>query len=149
MKVSKIIYKILLLTIFILMVVSSAYKVQGAKSMTEMNVLDGGSGGATAGSGTAGTGTGLPSLDIFQPTLTPGEAGGIMQIIGTILVVLRTLGAIITVVSIAIIGFCTILGSASEKAEYQQKLTGVIIAGIFLVASTSIAKLIMDVAVTM
>lgn len=97
------------------------------------------------GSGNAGAGTGLPSLDIFQPTLAPGEAGGIMQIIGKILGVLRILGAIMTVVSIAIIGFGTILGSASEKAEYQQKLAGVMFAGIFLIASTSIAKMIISI----
>lgn len=99
--------------------------------------------------GTNGGGTkvpaGLPDLELFEPTIS---LGGTTTIIGQILGILRILGAITIVVAIAVIGFNTILGSANEKAEYQQKLVGVLFAGIFLVASTSIAKLIMSVAAT-
>ena len=132
MKISKIIYKILLVTLLIITVASSAYQVQATDE-------------TAGGSGSAGAGTGLPDLSIFRPT--GGGSNQILSKIGGILSVLRLLGVVMTVVSIAIIGFGTILGSASEKADYQQKLTGVIFAGIFLIASTSIAKLIISVAV--
>lgn len=135
MKINKLLYKLMLIIMLILMFNSSIS--YASLSDPEMNAQEGGGGSET------GIPEGLPDLELFEPTISPG---GATTIIGQILGILRIIGAITIVVAIAVIGFNTILGSANEKAEYQQKLVGVLFAGIFLVASTSIATLIMSVA---
>jgi len=74
------------------------------------------------GEGTVQTG-GLPDLSIFEPSVS---AGGAVNVFGNILGILRIIGAVMATIAIVMIGFYTILGSASEKAEYQQKLIGII-----------------------
>ena len=140
MEIIKKTYKIMLIVIIISICNLFMCNVVEASSdrPSQEQWVDGG--GGSGGTGQTG---GLPDLGLFEPTVS---AGGATIIIGKILGILRIIGAIMTVVAIAVIGFNTILGSASEKAEYQQKLVGVIFAGIFLVASTSIAKMIMSVA---
>ena len=150
MKISKIIYKITLLAILMLISMSCTHNVQ-AIEIAEYEAGGGGAGSYDGEGGVltpsdVGTGTGLPSLDLYRPTVS---AGGATAVIGRILGILMTLGAIMITVSIAIIGFNSILGSASEKAEYQQKLMGVVFAGIFMVASSAIAKMIMNVATSL
>ena len=155
MKKNKVLYKTILIIIVIITIISNfgtSYAAAPTDARPEQSILDGTGGGAggsednkdnkdNKGSGS----TGLPSLDSFTPSIT---LGGASTIVGGILGVLMIVGTVLIVVSLALIGFLTILGSASEKADYQQKLVGVIFAGIFMVASSSIAKLIISVAIT-
>lgn len=141
MKINKLLYKTIL--IIMLSVIFNSSICYARLSEPEMNIFDGG--GTTETETETVIPDGLPDLELFEPTISPG---GATTIIGQILGILRIIGAITIVVAIAVIGFNTILGSANEKAEYQQKLVGVLFAGIFLVASTSIATLIMSVAAT-
>lgn len=91
---------------------------------------------------------GLPNLDDtgYKPTVSLSTGGSAFNIITQILSVLTVVGIIAVVIAIALIGFNTILGSASEKADYQQKLVGVVIAGIFMIAGSTIAKFIISIA---
>ena len=88
---------------------------------------------------------GLPDLSLFEPSVS---AGSMTERIGKVLGILMILGTVIIVVAVVMIGFNTILGSASEKAEHQQKLTVVIFAGIFMLASSAIAKFLISIAET-
>ena len=147
MKINKEIYKFILIILMIVcsLCICNVVEANMGSDFAETQIdgaEGGGGGGASAGTGQTG---GLPDLGLFEPSVSPG---GATSIIGKILSILRIIGAIMVVVSIAVIGFNSILASASEKAEYQQKLVGVLFAGIFMVASTSIAKWLMSVAGT-
>ena len=100
------------------------------------------------GTGTGGDGSGTLGLDIDTDLFQPGlnDVGKASEITAILLAVFTVLGAIITVVSIAIIGFNTILGSANEKAEYKEKLVGVIIGAIVLMCGSTIARLLIGLA---
>ena len=152
MKKNKVLYKTILIIIAIITIISNfstSYAALSTGVRPEQSTLDGtggGAGGSEEDEDSTGSGlTGLPSLDSFQASIS---LGGASTIVGGILWVLMIVGTVLIVVSLALIGFLTILGSASEKADYQQKLVGVIFAGIFMVASSSIAKLIISVAIT-
>ena len=77
-----------------------------------------------------------------RPVLGSGATGLISKILGALIVV----GIIAIVISIALIGFSTILGSASEKALAQEKFGGIFIAAILLTGIFGIAKLLISVA---
>ena len=86
-----------------------------------------------------------PDLDKFEPTADLGaEDGKAMNIIETILSVLMVLGIIATVIGLALIGFNSILGSASEKAISQEKYVGIVIAALIIVGASTLAKFIMN-----
>ena len=138
MKKNKIVY--VMVIVVLLMVSSIANLNKSYAANPDLNpdfsqkIEDPSDGGSEGGSGTD-----LPTLDSFQPSI---GLGGASSIIGKIVGILMIVGTVLIVVAIALIGFLTILGSASEKAEYKQKLVGVIFAGIFMVGSSSIAKLL-------
>lgn len=83
---------------------------------------------------------GLPELGSgYKPTVSLGTAQEKVEII---LGALTVIGVIIVVIAIALIGFNTILGSASEKADYQVKIIGILIGGIMMVSGSTIAQVI-------
>lgn len=87
---------------------------------------------------------GLPTLDeSFKPTASLGSAS---SMVSTILSILIVLGIVATVIGIALIGFGSILGSASEKAEAQTKIVGIVVAGILITSGCSIAKILISIA---
>lgn len=142
MKKTKVIYKIIILTIII--IAYSFFKCNIVKASDEIVEDQGGAIGSEEGdSGGGGGSVGLPSLEGYGPNISSGRA---TQIISSILGVFTVLGTVMVVVAIAIIGFNTILGSASEKAEYNQKLVGVIIATIILTCGSIIARVLIGVA---
>ena len=64
----------------------------------------------------------------------------------SILSVLTVVGIVLTVVLLAFMGFSSILGSASEKAEIQQKYMGFLIGAILMTSITAVAKFIISIA---
>lgn len=93
------------------------------------------------------SGNKLPNTDLFVPPVADLKSGGRTQeMISKVLGVLELLSQIAIVVAIAIIGFNSILGSASEKAEWNQKLIGVVIAAVVLVAASKVAQLVINIA---
>lgn len=66
------------------------------------------------------------------------------SVIPKILGILQVIGVALIVVSGALIGFNTILGSASEKAVNQEKFVGLVIAALILTAGTTLAKFLID-----
>ena len=121
MKISKILYKILIVTV--IAIIGSSYICY------------------------ATTSTSLPDLDQYKPTASMGTKS--KNIVTTILNVMTVIGVIAIVVWMAMIGFGTILGSAGDKAAGKEKYIGLVVASILLIAGSSIAKLIISVAESM
>lgn len=90
--------------------------------------------------------TGLPNLGDpnYRPTVQ--LEGTPKTIIATILGVLQAIGGILIVISIALIGFNTIMGSASEKAIAKEKFVGLFIAAVVILGGSTLAKMIASVA---
>ena len=84
--------------------------------------------------------TGLPDLnnDSYKPTAQIGDST--VTMVSTILSVLTGLGIVAVIIGIALIGFNTILGSASEKAVNQEKYVGILIAALLITGGSVIAK---------
>ena len=82
------------------------------------------------------------NLDIFQPSVPNSPKAN--DILGTILGWLQVIGIFIGVISIAIIGFNLIIGSAGEKAEMQSKMGGVFIGAVLVTTGVTIAKFIIN-----
>ena len=134
MRIIKILYKIILILAVIIM--CNYNLCYASKEIQDLH--DGGGEGII-------TGENLPNLDPgYKPTVNFGKDGKAITIISTILAVLRTLGIVATIIGIALIGFSSILGSASEKAVNQGKYVGIVIAAVITVSASTIAKFIID-----
>ena len=142
MKINKILYKIIILTFLVIMCTASIS--HAAKELND----DLGGGGATSSTEstetTGGGSTGLPNLEEYTPQVTMGSSS--KSIISTILSVMTVLGVVTVVIGFALIGFNSIMGSASEKAAGQEKYVGLVIAAVVLIAGSSIAKMIISIA---
>lgn len=112
MKITKIVYKILL--IVLLSVICSSCVCYASADLND------------------------PS--IFKPTVSMGTSTA--NIVSKILGVLTMLGVAATFIGIALIGFNTLMGSASEKAVNQEKYVGIVIAALLIAGVSSIAKVI-------
>ena len=151
MKTVNILYKILILIMLVVMCNSCiCYAVPMASP--EHSALDGtGGGGGTTpqqepsgGSGSSTGGNGLPSLDGLEPVVNLGT--DTETILETILGALIIIGAICMVISIALIGFNVMLGSANQKAAGQEKCVGLFVAAALICGTSSIAKLFISIA---
>ena len=90
---------------------------------------------------------GLPTLDnSYKPEVTITTGGSVMKIVVTILSTLTVVGVVVIVVSIALIGFNSILGSANGKAQGQEKYIGLFIAALVITGASILAKMIITVA---
>lgn len=143
MKINKVLYKIILLTI--ILSIFNFYVCYAAYDK------DGGGAGDYDGGGTlpvpsGGSPVGLPDLSIFTPPVAQG--GTIIDVTNKILGAIIAIGVILITVFIALTGFGIILGSAEEKAVAKEKFGGYIIAVVVLTCGAAIAKLIISVAET-
>ena len=117
MKITKIVYKIMIIIAVIIMCSSSICF--------------------------AGVENGKPNLEgNYRPTVQMGSNS--KNIVSTILGVLTVLGIGIGVIGIALIGFNSILGSASEKAAGQEKYVGIVIAALLITGGSVIARFIIN-----
>lgn len=88
---------------------------------------------------------GLPSLgEEYRPQPDFGTTP--KSVISKILGALQVVGIILIVISIALIGFNTIIASASEKAAAQEKYVGILVAALLMTGGSVLAKLIISVA---
>lgn len=133
MRISKIIYISILLAIVTIMCNScTCYAAP----------TDGGS--DTSGEVGGSSEIGLPTLDeTYRPVVGEGRA---TNIVVSILNVLTAVGVVAIVIAVTLIGFGSILGSASEKALGQEKMVGIIIAAVLMIGGSIIVKLIISVA---
>jgi len=81
----------------------------------------------------------------LKPQVSLTKEGNAYTMISTILGVLQVLSVCAVVVSIALIGFNTMLGSANEKALNQEKFVGILVAAALIFGGSYIAQLIISV----
>ena len=138
MKKGKLLCKILILIILILLYAcNTCFAAQVQENIPE-DAYD---------AGTSST-DGLPNLDDpgYKPTLS--STGKATTIISNILGALTVIGIIAIIIAISLIGFGTILGSASQKASNQEKYIGLLIAAGVIAFGSAIARMIISVAET-
>ena len=126
MRISRLIYK----TIIILMLVISMFYPCKSYALEPQ----------VAGSDELG----LPLLsDNYKPSV---EEGTSINIISKLLGILTVVGVVAIAISIGIIGFSSILGSAGEKAVAQEKYMGIVIAALLITGGSILARIIISVA---
>lgn len=91
------------------------------------------------------TSKGLPEINT---NLVPSAdvSGDAKTFVEVALGALQVVGIVAVVVGIGLIGFNTILGSASEKAVAQEKYVGIVIAAIIITAGSTIAQFLIQAA---
>lgn len=134
---------ILIISIIMIMTFITSNNVVYAESS---DMSDGSGSSSSASSGSSGSlGSGFPSdLSQYKPSLA--DSSGWISIVESILGVLQVIGLIGCVILLALFGFNTILGSASEKAVAHEKYGGFLIGIILVTGGISIAKIVISVA---
>ena len=86
---------------------------------------------------------GVIDTDKYKPgDLTEDDYKTAFEMGGTIVNVLSTVGTVIAVAGIMILGIKYMMGSAEEKAEYKKTMIPYIIGAVLLFAATTIANAI-------
>lgn len=85
---------------------------------------------------------------ITVTTPDTNQTQGLMSMAGRVIGLIQIASAVLAVILIAVFGFKFIMGSANEKADYQKSFIPLIVGLVVVFAATSIAKLIMSVAVS-
>lgn len=88
--------------------------------------------------GSFGTG----SIDPSQTSIIQGMGG---QIIG----VVRTVGVLVAVVILLILGIKYMVGSAEEKADYKKSMIPYIVGAVLIFAASTIAGIVYDMATSL
>lgn len=137
MKVNEILCKILILAVLIIICTSNIC-FAGASTNYEPEL----GGGTPPQTNTSNNGSQNINYSDYKPLIDGGGTGIISKLLGALIVI----GVVVIVVSIALIGFNSILGSASEKALGQEKLMGIFIAAILLTGLFTIVKFLVSAA---
>ena len=89
-------------------------------------------------------------------TITPGDitgeptgdisTEGVVNLGNNIVAVVRTVGVIVAVVILLVLGIKYMMGSAEEKADYKKSMIPYIVGAILIFASTTIVGIVYDMA---
>ena len=83
----------------------------------------------------------LENPNSYKPGTGPEETE-LLEIGGHMLGVINTVGVVLSVVILMIIGIKYMLGSAEEKAEYKKTMMGYVIGAMLLFGITTIANIL-------
>ena len=86
----------------------------------------------------------ITNTEDYKPSVRTD--GDFTSILFSVVGVIRTIGVMVGVISLMIIGFRALVGSAEEKAEYKKVMPGYIIGIILVVAITLIPEIIYNLA---
>ena len=75
-------------------------------------------------------------------TADANAASGLTAMAGKIIGLIQIASAVAAIILVAVFGFKFILGSASEKADYQKSFIPLIVGVVVVFAATSVAKLL-------
>ena len=76
-------------------------------------------------------------IEIVEPTSTD-----IQDLGGKIIGILQTIGVVLAVVIMAVLGIKYMMGSAEEKAEYKKTMIPYLVGAIFIFAASTLANMV-------
>ena len=86
---------------------------------------------------------GMPNIDLeLENIQMPSK---MLDIVGLILGTIQTVGIVITIIVVLILGIKYIMASAEGKAEYKKKIILFLVGSIFLISSAAIVRLISNI----
>lgn len=88
--------------------------------------------------------TGLDSIsnpDLYKQS-TEGDSGDAIPIANVIVWLIRTIGEVVAVIMLLIIGIKYILGSVEEKAEYKQTMWPYILGAVLIFSGAALTNVI-------
>lgn len=74
--------------------------------------------------------------------IDPSQATGVATIGGKIASILTTVGIVVAVIVLLILGIKYMMGSASEKAEYKKTMIPYIVGAVLVLGASSIVKIV-------
>ena len=99
------------------------------------------------------------SVNSFADALTPGSFGTgtiddkqtetIKTMGGQIIGVVRTVGVLVAVVILLILGIKYMIGSAEEKADYKKNMVPYLVGAVLIFAASTIAGIVYDMAIAL
>lgn len=99
----------------------------------------------------------MVSVSSFASSLTPSSfeakdpknLGTITNLGGQIIGVVRTVGVLVAVVILLILGIKYMMGSAEEKADYKKSMIPYIVGAVLLFGASAIAGIVYDMATSL
>lgn len=83
------------------------------------------------------------------PGTNPTNIGNIQNLGNNIIGVVRTVGVVVAVVILLVLGIKYMMGSAEEKADYKKSMIPYIVGAILIFASTTIVGIVYDMAMAL
>lgn len=74
------------------------------------------------------------------------NAGKVVQLGATIVTIMQTVGIVVAVVILLILGIKYMMGSAEEKAEYKKTMIPYLVGAVLIFASTTIVNVVYNMA---
>ncbi|MBQ2917506.1 MAG: TrbC/VirB2 family protein [Clostridia bacterium] len=84
----------------------------------------------------------ITNPDYYNPTDSVTQETELMKMGGEILGIINTIGVVLSVIILMIIGIKYMLGSVEEKAEYKKSMMAYIIGALLLFSATTIPNII-------
>lgn len=87
----------------------------------------------------------LENPDAYKNVLNGQSEDRLVDMTGQVLGIVNTVGVVVSVIVLMVIGIKYMMGSIEEKAEYKKAMTGYVIGAILLFGITSIANILYNI----
>ncbi len=85
-------------------------------------------------------------LDIISKGNDSAKADEVVKLGATIVTIMQTVGIVVAVVVLLVLGIKYMMGSAEEKAEYKKTMIPYLVGAILIFASTTIVNVVYNIA---
>ncbi len=85
-------------------------------------------------------------LDIISKGNDSAKAEEVVKLGATIVTIMQTVGIVVAVVVLLILGIKYMMGSAEEKAEYKKTMIPYLVGAVLIFASTTIVNVVYNIA---
>ena len=85
-------------------------------------------------------------LDIISKGNDSAKADEVVKLGATIVTIMQTVGIVVAVVVLLILGIKYMMGSAEEKAEYKKTMIPYLVGAVLIFASTTIVNVVYNIA---
>lgn len=94
--------------------------------------------------GVASFATELKPQDFTDGKVSPDAQAGIKSLGGQIVAVVRTVGVLVAVVILLVLGIKYMVGSAEEKADYKKSMIPYLVGAVLIFAASTITGIVYD-----